>query len=263
MTFEQHLAAKGRSPKTISNYKQDIKFCQELGIKDDPAHAIGVFLSLSHKPNTIRRRLAALLAYYGWKVKAGEIERNPYEGYEFEAKYKSPRPDILSVEEVRALLAVQSENAALMEARDALELVYWTGARVSELLNMSPRSFEARGLVRILGKGNKERIQPIPEALAARLAALPGERVFSLSYSTLRLRFQELAKLAGVTRRVNPHVFRHTAATHLLENGTDLRTLQEWLGHASIGTTQTYTHISKERITREIMSRHPLAQTSK
>lgn len=263
MTFPDHLAAEGLSPKTVSNYGQDLKVCARLGVGDKPDEAVGAFLALKHKPNTIRRRLAALLAFYGWKVKTGEIERNPYVGFKFKAKYKAPRPTILSVEEVQALLGVKSPDPVVMQSRDALELIYWTGARASELLNMAPRSFDSVGMVRIRGKGDKERVQPIPGALAARLAGLPGERVFDLSYSTLRLGFQMLAKMAGVTKRVNPHIFRHSAATHLLEAGTDLRTLQEWLGHASLQTTQTYTHISKKRITREIMSRHPLAQVAK
>lgn len=263
MTFPDYMAARGRSPKTIQNYQQDLKVCDRMGVGPEPDKAVGAFLALKHKPNTIRRRLAALLAFYNWKVKMGEIEKNPYIGYEFGAKYKAPRPNVLSKEEVQALLGVKSPDPVVMLSRDALELIYWTGARVSELLNMAPGSFDAVGLVRIRGKGDKERVQPIPGPLAARLAGLPGERVFDLSYSTLRLGFQTLAKMAGVTKRVNPHIFRHSAATHLLEAGTDLRTLQEWLGHASLQTTQTYTHISKERITREIMSRHPLAQMSK
>ena len=260
MTFAEHLAAKGRSQKTISNYAQDLRVCQRLGVGDVPAEAVGIFLKLGHKPNTIRRRLAALLAYHGWKVKYGHAAANPYADFDYDAKYKAPRPDVLSVAEVQAILSVRNDDAGLMQGRDALELLYWTGARVSELLSMSPAKVNPAGLVSVLGKGNKERTQPIPAPLALKLSQAPGERIFSMSYSTLRKSFQDLARIAGVTKRVNPHVFRHSIATHLLEAGMDLRTLQEFLGHASIATTQTYTHISKERITREVMSRHPLAQ---
>lgn len=200
------------------------------------------------------------------------------------ARLRVPRadnalPKVLSEEQVRRLLSyakdcAQGEDAVALRDYAAVELLYASGLRVSELCSLDIDALGTDSTLRVVGKGNKERIVPfgIPaqRALGAYLARRSelmraptralflGVRGGRLDARTLRSVVHKLAEGAGVPD-ISPHDLRHTAATHLLDGGSDLRTVQEILGHASLGTTQRYTHVSSERLRAAFNQAHPRA----
>ncbi len=195
-------------------------------------------------------------------------------------RFPQPLPTVLTGAQVEALLAAPNRGDPL-GLRDAamIELIYSSGLRVSELVNLPLRAVDAEiGLVQVRGKGDKERLVPVSEtALAlmrrylqeARVLYDPGGDVPEVFLSrqggpmtrqNMWQRLQGYAKRAGVPGKVSPHVLRHSFATHLLEHGADLRALQAMLGHADISTTQIYTHVSRARLRRLHEEYHPRGQ---
>jgi integrase/recombinase XerD len=231
-------------------------------------------------PTSLRRRAAAIKGFYRFAFGEGII------GIDVAAHLDLPRmprllPETLTQAEVERLLAAPAEDAQLDRA--LLELLYAAGLRVSEALNLDLEDLSLDGaFVRVIGKGDRERLVPVGEmALDAIRAWLTGGRAALISAhhvapvrggplflgrSGRRLARQQAwavvkraAAGAGLSGRVSPHTLRHSFATHLLEGGADLRIVQELLGHASISTTQLYTHVTGERI-REVYARaHPRA----
>jgi integrase/recombinase XerD len=230
-------------------------------------------------PATLQRKIACLRSFYRHLRRDGVLNRDPT------SELRAPRsrarlPKVLSRDEVLRLLQ-QPHGSSLAALRDRalLETMYACGLRASEAisLELSQLDLEA-GIVRARGKGSKERIVPIGtkavESLSAyldkarpRLVGLRDEsRVFvnlrggGLSRQGLYKIVQRHARSAGLERRMSPHTLRHTFATHLLAGGCDLRSLQEMLGHADIGTTQVYTHLSADRLRDVYFDAHPRAQ---
>ncbi|MEO8272646.1 MAG: tyrosine recombinase [Chloroflexota bacterium] len=231
-------------------------------------------------PTSLRRRAAAIKGFYRFAFGEGLI------GIDVASHLDLPRmsrllPETLTQAEVERLLAAPAEDALLERA--LLELLYAAGLRISEALNLDIEDISLDGaFVRVIGKGDRERLVPVGEvALDAMRAWLDGDRPALLSAhhvapvrggplllgrSGRRLARQQAwlivkraAAAAGLSGRVSPHTLRHSFATHLLEGGADLRIVQELLGHASISTTQLYTHVTGERI-REVYARaHPRA----
>jgi len=228
---------------------------------------------------TLQRKIACLRSFYRYLRREQLIEHDPA------AELRSPRqrarlPQVLSRDEVQALLAQpRGSSPAALRDRALLETMYACGLRASEAiaLELSELDLEA-GVLRARGKGSKERLVPIGSkaigTLAAylqdarpRLVGLSDEkRVFvnlrggGLSRQGLYKIVQRHARSAGLHERMSPHTLRHTFATHLLAGGCDLRSLQEMLGHADIGTTQIYTHLSTERLRDVYFDAHPRAQ---
>lgn len=230
---------------------------------------------------TLARRTAAVRTFCGWAFRAGHLAED------VGARLRSPRPDrhlptVLDVDDTAQLLAAAAERAAdddPVHLRDwaALEMLYATGVRIGELVGIDVPDVDARErTVRVTGKGDKQRVVPfgVPaqRALGAWLdrgrpalagptsarALFLGARGGRVDPRTLRGALHRLTAAAGV-RDLAPHGLRHTAATHLLAGGSDLRTVQEVLGHSSLATTQRYTHITPERLLAAYTQAHPRA----
>ncbi|HEU4797280.1 MAG TPA: site-specific tyrosine recombinase XerD [bacterium] len=294
--FESHVdaflayarAEAGLAPRTIEAYKQDLDdFIQFLRPRrterpeDVTRSAVTLYLVTLRRrgraPATVKRRAAAIRSFYHYLLREQLISSDPTLDL---GAPKLPRrlPKTLSVEEIVRLLAspdlLRPEG---LRDRAMLELMYSSGLRVSELvgLNLGDVDLGAE-LVRCIGKGDKERFVPVgAKAVSALLSyqrsgrpALARRHVTQALFLSRRGRLtrqgcwklvKQYAKKARITRPLTPHVLRHSFATHLLEGGADLRAVQEMLGHASIGTTQVYTHIGRDHL-REVYSRaHPRA----
>ncbi len=233
------------------------------------------------RPTSLRRKAASIRAFYRFCYAEELIDAD------IAALIDLPRqmqrlPDTLGASEVETLLeATTGEDVISLRDRALLELLYASGLRISEALQLDRQDLAASGFVRVIGKGDKERLVPVGdlalEAVAVYLAerdrlaepvddAARGRQPLFLSRRGRRLdrmaawRIMRAAALrAGLSERVTPHTLRHSFATHLLEGGADLRVVQELLGHASITTTQLYTHITGERIRQVYARAHPRA----
>jgi integrase/recombinase XerD len=224
-------------------------------------------------------QIAALRAFYRWGENEKLVPLNLAENLSLPSRWKR-LPKALSGEEVDRLLApVAPESAATLCDQAVLELAYASGLRISELCNLRLEQLQLEaGFIRVIGKGNKERVVPLGrkaiEALARYLeSGRPGlvsrktpsnvfitKRGTAFARVTLWKRFKDRVGRAGIERNITPHMLRHSFATHLLEHGADLRVIQELLGHASISTTEIYTHVAGNRL-REVHRRfHPRAQ---
>lgn len=226
--------------------------------------------------STVSRKLSGLRSYFGFLTAEGHLEADPTERLE-PPRRSQPLPEVLTYDEVeRILSAVPVEHELAFRDLAMLETLYGAGLRVSELIELSLRDLMLEeGLVRVTGKGAKERIVPVgdraTEALRRYLRELrprldrgEGEGVVFLNQHGRPLSrmgawkiVKRHAERAEVDRRVTPHTFRHTFATHLLEGGADLAAVQEMLGHADITTTQIYTHVDRSYLREVHRSHHP------
>lgn len=226
---------------------------------------------------TIARKLATLRGFYRWLTRQGTLARSPMDGLQ-NPRQGRPLPEVLDVDQVVALLeAPPSEGHLDVRDRAVLELLYAAGLRVSEVAGLTLDGLMLERLqVRVTGKGRKVRDVPIHKRCAEALRAwltvrgelardaadrhvFIGARGEPLSDRGIRRLVESAAKRAGTGRHVHPHELRHSFATHLLDHGVDLRHIQELLGHASVGTTQIYTHVSVEQLTRVYDKAHPRA----
>jgi integrase/recombinase XerD len=248
-------------------------FVTELATPDDGRRAAA--------PATLQRKVACLRSFYRYLRREGILVNDPT------SELRPPRsrgrlPNVLSRDEVNDLLSQpRGSSSAAMRDRALLETIYACGLRASEAITLELSDLDLEnGVLIARGKGSKERIVPIGskavETLSAyleqarpRLVGLRDEaRVFvnlrggGLSRQGLYKIVQRHARTAGLEHRMSPHTLRHTFATHLLAGGCDLRSLQEMLGHADIGTTQIYTHLSAERLRDVYFEAHPRAQMS-
>ncbi len=227
---------------------------------------------------TMARRLSALRSFFAWLEEGGLIAENPADGA---AGPHLPRrlPAFLSVEEVERLLA-QPDRSSLRGRRDAcmLELLYAAGLRVSELCDLTLADLDLqRGMIRAFGKGAKERCVPVhSRALRTLLDYLDGTRpnlgpktshVFvnrfgrGLTRQYVFALIRDAGRACGFAQRISPHTLRHCFATHLLEGGADLRSVQMLLGHADIAATEIYTHVQTERLMRLHRRFHPRSRS--
>jgi integrase/recombinase XerD len=274
---------RGLSPLTIAAYRRDLdQFAAGSGPgwRDDPA-VVGEFVARlrrqGRRASTQARKVAAIRSFYGFARREGVIDRDladlidpPRPGHYL--------PEVLAQDDVERILAAPGDDPAGLRDGAILELLYACGLRVSELTGLDLDRLNLDGLeVRVIGKGNRERRVPMGEPARDRLhrylsgprqawtAGKPTPAVF-VSQRGGRLGRESVWRLvrrwstaAGVAGEVTPHTFRHSFATHLLEGGADLRVVQSLLGHASISTTQLYTHLTGERV-REVYTRaHPRA----
>jgi len=275
---------RGLSPLTISAYRRDLgQFASGAGSRwrDDPqpvTEFIGGLRRAGRRPTTQARKVAAIRSFYGFALREGIAQRD------VAALLDSPRPgtylpDVLDPDDVERILAAPPADEPV-GIRDAaiLELLYACGLRVSELTGLDLDRLDLPNLqVRVIGKGNKERRVPMGEPARERMhrylsgprrewtakkptpAAFVSQRGTRLTREAVYRLVRRWTRAAGVAGHVTPHTFRHSFATHLLEGGADLRVVQTLLGHASISTTQLYTHLTGERL-REVYARaHPRA----
>ncbi|MBI3636343.1 MAG: tyrosine recombinase XerC [Candidatus Rokubacteria bacterium] len=230
------------------------------------------------EPSSIARQLAAIRSWGRFLVRRGVIPRNPA------VLVRGPRPprklvSFLPIDEAKSLLEAPAPTGSdAGRDRAILELLYASGLRVSELTGLDVEHVDLdERTVRVLGKGRKERIVPfgapagraLTSYLEHRRGGARGARSGPLFVSSRGARLgprtvfamvRRRARAAGITRRVSPHTLRHTFATHLLDAGADLRMIQELLGHASLSTTQRYTHVGSEQLMKVYDRAHPRAQ---
>jgi integrase/recombinase XerD len=275
---------RGLSPLTISAYRRDLaQFAEHAGTRwradTGPLQEFVAALQRGGaKGSTQARKSAAVRSFYTFALREGLATRD------IPALVDAPRPgsylpDVLAPEDViRILDAPPPEDPIGIRDRAILELLYACGLRVSELVGLDTDRVDLDAQqVRVIGKGNKERRVPMGDEARERLhryrvgprqawtAGKPTPAVFvglrgrRLSRESVWRMVKHWTQVAGVRERVTPHTFRHSFATHLLEGGADLRVVQALLGHASISTTQLYTHLTGERV-REVYARaHPRA----
>ncbi len=271
---------KGLSANTIEAYGRDVAaFASTAGVNDPKAIPAGAILGfLSHlkekgfASSSICRALVAVKVFFRYLRKEGIVELDPSRYFDTPKMWQLI-PEVLTVEEVDALLA-QPESADFIGARDKaiLEVLYATGIRVSELCGLRICDMDD-SFVKVKGKGKKERIVPIGkravEAVDAYLSAFRQQseeengflfvssRGKPIDRVTVWSRVKAYARAAGIRKSVSPHTLRHSFATHLLENGADLRLIQDMLGHEDIGTTDRYTHIASSRLKSAFHAFHP------
>jgi site-specific recombinase XerD len=219
---------------------------------------------------TVARKAAALRAYFAWSHRQGRISDDPARS--LRAPSGGGRlPRVLSAGEMSALLDVEADTARDRRDLAVLELLYAAGLRVSELCGLDRADVDLPGRsVTVLGKGSKQRRMPIHDTAVAALRAWlehgrdqmsgPPDAVF-VNQRGARLGPRDVRRILDrrATSPTHPHALRHTYATHLLDNGADLRVVQELLGHSSLATTQVYTHVSKERLRSVYGTSHPRA----
>ena len=273
---------KGLTPNSIAAYRQDLRrfslFCRSKEPEDiSTIHAyIDSLRDASLSPRSIARHITTLRNFYAFLLQERRITSDPTQTLALPRQWKTI-PKYLSLEEVDAILdAPDQAKPNGVRDRAMLQLLYATGLRVTELCNVETAGLNLEmGLVRVIGKGRKERLIPMGrsavEAVEAYLrtgrtqqASGRNQRYLFLSNRggpMTRQGFWKLlknyAKEVGLSRKVTPHVLRHSFATHLLERGADLRSLQTMLGHADISTTEIYTHVLRARLRATVDQHHP------
>ena len=277
---------KRQSPHTLIAYRHDInrftKYLSGYPVDNADVSDLRSFLVSLRKeglaPSSVARCLSSLKSFYEFLLIEGLILENPTETISSPRPWKK-LPNVMSLEEVNALLAAPDINT-LAGVRDLamLELIYATGLRVSELISLKISSFDLEvGYLRTLGKGSKERIVPIGDVAKTTIKsyisnARPlfqkkrrSDDIFLTRYGNAMTRqsFWKIIKKYSIKAKikciVSPHTLRHAFATHLLQRGADLRSVQMMLGHSDISSTQIYTHVLSERM-REVHERfHPRA----
>jgi integrase/recombinase XerD len=286
--FADFLALEqGASPRTSEAYRRDVArlatYVMTRGART-PAEISSRVLrefvyhlkDLGLAPASIRRNVSSVRTYFRFLLGDGHLVRDPSERLETPKRWRS-LPDVLSVDEVARLLATPTlDDPHVFRDRALLELAYGAGLRVSEWITLPTRDvLLEEGLVRVFGKGSKERLVPIGRsaigAIAIYLRELRPrlERGEGRGLLLLNARGRPLTRMgawkilrryverAGITKHVSPHTLRHSFATHLLEGGADLRAVQEMLGHADISTTQIYTHVDREYLRTVHKQYHP------
>ena len=286
--FSDFLALEqGASPRTSEAYRRDVARLTTYvaakgaaGPSDISSRMLREFVyhlkDLGLAPASIRRNVSSVRTYFRYLLADGHVVRDPSERLETPKRWRS-LPDVLTVDEVNRLLAAPSLDEPLaFRDRALLELAYGAGLRVSEWITLAVRDvlFE-EGLVRVFGKGSKERLVPIGRSaigavaiylreLRPRLERGEGKGILILNARGRPLTRMGAWKIlrhhvekAQITKHVSPHTLRHSFATHLLEGGADLRAVQEMLGHADISTTQIYTHVDREYLRAVHKQFHP------
>lgn len=286
-TLRVHLAdERGLSPNTVAAYDRDARqlagFCAGFAI-DDPAEVTPLVLRrflaelnrCGYARASLARKAATVRALFRLLSVRGLVDGDPAAGLAAGRGQRS-LPRVLRVDEVERLLAAPDAAPGGLRDRALLEFLYASGARVSELVDLDDDAVDVHGgVARLRGKGDKERVVPLGEPVRAAVArwldegrsALVGgsTTVVFCNASGRRLHPRSVRRIvarhaaaAGLSR-VTPHTLRHSYATHLLEGGADLRSVQELLGHTALATTQIYTHVSREQLRSAYEHAHPRA----
>ena len=235
-------------------------------------------LHKTHRKSSIGRKLATIRTFFRFLVREGVLASNPGDGVSTPRQEKY-LPTTLSVDEIFALLErEQGPSPLLVRDRAIFELLYSCGLRISELTGLNLENLDPeQGLVRVLGKGRKERIVPVGnkalEAIRSYLelrtstadedALFLNARGGRLTQRSIQRNLKRHLVQAGVLTRATPHTLRHSFATHLLDGGADLRSIQELLGHASLSTTQKYTQVSVDHLMKVYDQAHPRGRKKK
>jgi integrase/recombinase XerD len=278
---------KGLSENTLSAYRRDLgqyhSWLEPRGITDllearesELLAYLGWRIEVGRSARSTARFLSCVRGFYRYQVREGSLERDPTLDIE-SPRLGRPLPKSLGEDDVERLLAAPNLELAL-EYRDRamLELLYACGLRVTELVSLQVSQVGLnQGVVRIIGKGNKERLVPMGETAQAMLQGflasarpellrgIPGEVVFpsrrgtQMTRQAFWYRIKIYAERAEINKPLSPHTLRHAFATHLLNHGADLRVVQLLLGHSDLSTTQIYTHVARERMKDLHAEHHP------
>ncbi len=281
--YEYYLKIEcAMSPNTVSSYISDLSLFFSAVGKDPvditPEDIINHLSTHSAKlsKRSQARLLSSLHSFYSYLISEGEVTDNPSDAVD-SPKMGKYLPAVLSVEEVERLIGavnVEGERFGLRD-RALLETLYGLGLRVSEAVNLKISNiYFEDGCVSIIGKGNKQRLVPLGDMARDAIKAYLEAREAPADHQSADILFlnrfgralsrvavfkliKSYAQKAGITKEISPHTLRHSFATHLVENGADLRAVQEMLGHESILTTEIYTHIDTSTWQRDVLSHHP------
>lgn len=277
--FLIYLASeKGASQNTLESYERDIcafgKFLAKnwlTATENDLVTFLSHLKNQGYSSSSIGRALIALKVFYKFLKREGKIAQNPTK-YLSKPKQWQKIPEVLTTQEIEKLFFAPDPKTEL-GCRDLaiLELLYSSGLRVSELCSLKIQDVDTT-FVRVMGKGSKERIVPLGTVAAVaidsylkhfRILSERHEPLFSslkrkpMTRISIWLLIKKYALQAGINKNVFPHALRHSFATHLLDNGADLRVIQELLGHESISSTERYTHISRNHLVEAFEKYHP------
>ncbi|MCF0106443.1 MAG: tyrosine recombinase XerC [Holdemanella sp.] len=293
--FLQYVYRKNsQSEKTVESYKRDLEqFVDYLTSQSiDSFEDVDRIVMLNYvaklryledgsqaKNSTISRKLSSIRSFYRYLNEYIGISKNPLESIQ-SPKNQRKIPDFLFVNEIQHFLeSYDLSKPANVRDKTMFTLLYACGLRLSELENLEWKDISIPDrIIRVLGKGNKERIVPFFKGLDTMLMEYKqtywqsyhkDDHVFislrgtKMTSRGIQFVMQRHADEIGMNMNVHPHMFRHSFATHLLDNGADIRIVQELLGHSSLSTTQIYTHVSTKKLTQAYMSAHPLAKQKK
>lgn len=284
------VVERGSARNTVEAYGRDVaRYVRFLGerersdvdevTREDVEAFLSSFVELEYAASSAERALAAVRGFHGFLVAEHLSKKNPTRGVPLPKRVQR-LPEVLSIEEARALVEQPfAPTAAGQRDRTILEVLYGCGLRVSELCGLNVRDlYLDDDLVRVFGKGSKERVVPLVgaahDAMASYLdnwrpqlvrlgrsedAVFLNVRGGRLTRQAVHAMCEKYGRLVGI-ERLHPHTLRHSFATHLVEGGADLRVVQELLGHASISTTQIYSHIDRTHIRWEYLIAHPRAK---
>lgn len=281
--FARSLTAS--SPNTVDAYRSDVtlfaQWVNRLNIseptevsRDAVRQYVSFLTTMKLAKRSITRKIASLRRYFGWQVRNGVVVGDPTSGVHTPSD-SGRLPKVLTSEQLGALLvSTDSDAPQWRTSRDTavVELLYGSGLRVSELCNMDVNSVNVKArTILVMGKGARERRVPMGEPsidavkiwmkFRRELMVDAGEPALFLNTRGRRLTPRDVRRVidARSVAPTHPHALRHTFATHLLDNGADLRAVQELLGHRDVATTQRYTHVSKERLKSAYGATHPRA----
>lgn len=274
------LIERAMSRNTVASYCSDVrKFVEWARVSPEELNSEDIIYYLDSGTGLSERSqarfLSAIRNLYDWLCLEGLVTENPCDRVDM-PKIGRYLPSVLSVDEVEAIInSVSTADWLGIRDRAILEVLYGCGLRVSEAVGLKISGlYPDEGFIRVLGKGNKERLIPFCgmalEAVEAYLKVRPqpedpndddvlflNNRGKSLSRVSMFKMVKKQALIADIRKEISPHTFRHSFATHLVENGADLRVVQEMLGHASITTTEIYTHIESQTWQKAVVNHHP------
>jgi integrase/recombinase XerD len=286
--FENYLISAGDELNTIRAYVYDIKqleaflLSRHKTLSSARTENLRSFIHALHdrglNPTSINRKISSIKTLYRYCKQRNIVKQDPASDLEL-LKIGRRLPSTLSIDEVTAIIEAADDKTPLgLRDRACLELLYGSGLRISELLGLKLSDLDIQhGFISIIGKGNKQRIVPCGRKAARAVETYMTEgrpflvRDKSSPILIVNARGKKMSRMgflkvlpkyrirAGIKKNVTPHMFRHSFATHLLEAGADLRSVQELLGHADISTTQIYTHIDREYLKEIYREHHPRA----
>ena len=267
------------SENTISTYENSLNHLSNYVNKDllklNNNDIEKFIISLELEPSSISNYLSGFKSFYNYYVKIGSIKTNPTDSIS-SPKLIKKLPTFLTIEEIDKLLDIEIKDAFSARNKSIMELLYSSGLRISELIGLEFKNIDLNdSIIRVMGKGSKERIVPINDI------AIHYLKIYVKDYRHMLVKteqnnylylnnhgkkmtrqgiFKMLKKLClekNIKKDVSPHTIRHSIATHMLENGADLRIIQEFLGHSDISTTQIYTHLTNEKLKNDYMEYFP------
>ena len=291
---DQHIVAflnsliieKGLSKNTIQSYESDIYQLYQWNIsknkkriteikKIDTSQYISYLFSQNLKSTSVNRKISSLKTFFNFLLKKKLINANPFADQIMPKKPISLPKSISEDDVVKLLDAPKPDSLIGLRDKAMLELLYASGVRISELVNIKFSDLDLeRNIIKVFGKGSKERLVPFGEDAAQCISAYIDERkknkdLASIKYIFLNNRGTKISRHAfwhrlkeycleiGLKQDISPHTLRHAFATHLLNRGADLRSVQVLLGHSDLSTTQIYTHIAKQRLSELVKKHHP------